>query len=76
VSLALRLLAAVADRDQTRQRRSCAGACGYVLKESAEGELIDAVRAALAGRSYFSPKVRRLLRAEHVEELRTAGGDE
>jgi len=53
-----------------------AGACGYVLKESAEGELIDAVRAALAGRSYFSPKVRRLLREEHVEELRSAGGDD
>jgi two-component system, NarL family, response regulator NreC len=53
-----------------------AGACGYVLKESAEGELIDAIRATLAGRSYFSPKVQRLLREEHVEQLRRAGADD
>src|SRR5262249_44634865 len=33
-----------------------AGARGYVLKESAEGELIAAIRAVRSGRSYFSPK--------------------
>jgi two-component system response regulator NreC len=47
-----------------------AGARAYVLKESAEGELIAAIRAVLAGRSYFSPKVSRLLREEHVERMR------
>ena len=50
-----------------------AGARGYVLKESAEGELIEAIRAVAAGRSYFSPKVRRLLEQEHVGRLRRAG---
>jgi RNA polymerase sigma factor (sigma-70 family) len=50
-----------------------AGARAYVLKESAEGELIEAIRAVLAGRSYFSPKVGRLLREEHVERMRREG---
>src|SRR5437879_3847903 len=34
-----------------------AGAHAYVLKESAEAELIEAIRAAHAGRTFFSPKV-------------------
>ena len=49
-----------------------AGARGYVLKESAEGELIAAVRAVAAGRTYFSPKVSRLLQQEHILQLRRA----
>jgi two-component system, NarL family, response regulator NreC len=53
-----------------------AGAHAYVLKESAESELIEAIRAVLAGRPYFSPKVRRVLEQEHVAELRRLGGDD
>jgi DNA-binding NarL/FixJ family response regulator len=53
-----------------------AGARAYVLKESAEGELIAAVRAVAAGRTYFSPKVADLLRKEHVERLRREGIDD
>ena len=34
-----------------------AGAAGYVLKESAANEIIDAVRAVRAGHRYLSPKV-------------------
>lgn len=49
-----------------------AGARGYVLKESAECELISAIRAVVGGGSFFSPKVRRLLQQEHVERLRRA----
>jgi len=37
-----------------------AGAYGYVLKESAGTELIDAIHAAVAGRTYFSQSVRDL----------------
>lgn len=44
-----------------------AGARAYVLKESAEHELIEAIHAVMAGRSYFSPKVRRLLQQERGE---------
>ena len=51
-----------------------AGARGYVLKESAESALIAAIRAAAASRSYFSPKVQRLLPQEHVERVRRSGG--
>jgi len=41
-----------------------AGALGYVLKESAEGELISAIRTVRSGRSFFSPKVKRLLQRQ------------
>jgi two-component system response regulator NreC len=34
-----------------------AGALGYVLKESADTELVDAVRAAYAGDSYLNPRL-------------------
>ena len=51
-----------------------AGARGYVLKESAEGELIAAIRAVRAGRSYFSPKVQRLLQQDHVAQVHRSGG--
>jgi two-component system response regulator NreC len=46
-----------------------AGARAYVLKESAEHELIAALRAAVSGKSFFSPKVRRLLQQEHAARL-------
>jgi two-component system, NarL family, response regulator NreC len=50
-----------------------AGARAYVLKESAEGELIAAIRAVAAGRTFFSPKVARLLQQDHVERMRRDG---
>jgi two-component system, NarL family, response regulator NreC len=34
-----------------------AGALGYVLKEAADSELVDAVRAAAAGQSYLNPRL-------------------
>jgi DNA-binding NarL/FixJ family response regulator len=34
-----------------------AGALGYVLKESASADVVDAVRAAYVGRQYLSPKI-------------------
>jgi two-component system response regulator NreC len=49
-----------------------AGARGYVLKESAESELIAAIRAIGAGKSFFSPKVSRLLQQEHIERIPVA----
>ena len=53
-----------------------AGARGYVLKESAESELIAAIRAVRQGKSFFSPKVSRLLQQEHVARIRAAGGQD
>jgi two-component system response regulator NreC len=34
-----------------------AGAIGYVLKEAADGELVEAVRRAAAGESYLNPRL-------------------
>jgi DNA-binding NarL/FixJ family response regulator len=50
-----------------------AGALGYVLKESAESELVCAIRAVITGKSFFSPKVKRILQQDHVERLQRAG---
>jgi DNA-binding NarL/FixJ family response regulator len=50
-----------------------AGARAYVLKESAESELIAAIRAAHTGRTFFSPKVQAALRGDHVAQLRRSG---
>ena len=41
------------------QRALKAGAFGYVLKDAAGNELIDAVRSLHAGKRYFSPQVAR-----------------
>jgi len=38
-----------------------AGARGYVLKSSAESEIVDAVHAVSQGKAFFSPKVSRIL---------------
>ena len=49
---------------------------GYILKESAEHELIAAIRAVIAGKSYFSPKVKRLLQQDHIARLQRSGGED
>jgi len=41
-----------------------AGALGYVLKESAESELIEAIRAAAAGDTYLNPRLGARVAAE------------
>jgi len=44
-----------------------AGALGYVLKQSAGSELVDAVRAAAAGETYLNPKLGAQLAAGPAE---------
>jgi two-component system response regulator NreC len=41
-----------------------AGATGYVLKQAADGELVQAVRLAAAGESYLNPRLGARLAAE------------
>jgi len=41
-----------------------AGALGYVLKQAADGELVQAVRMAAAGESYLNPRLGARLAAE------------
>jgi len=46
-----------------------AGARGYVLKESAEGDLINAIRLVSEGKSFFSPTVSRMLVQDYVRQM-------
>jgi two-component system response regulator NreC len=46
-----------------------AGALGYVLKDSADAELVKAVKAAIQGRSFFSPTATTVLLDEYRKSL-------
>lgn len=46
-----------------------AGARGYLLKESAEADLIHAIRSVHQGKSFFSPAVSRTLVEDYVRQL-------
>jgi DNA-binding NarL/FixJ family response regulator len=50
-----------------------AGARGYLLKDSAESDLIQAVRAVAAGKAYFSPAVSKILADDYVRQIREQG---
>jgi len=48
-----------------------AGAIGYVLKEAADGELVQAVRLAASGQTYLNPMLGARLAAEPAEPANT-----
>jgi two-component system response regulator NreC len=50
-----------------------AGATGYLLKDSADVDLIQAVAAVSQGKSFFSPTVARLMLDDHVRQLADRG---
>ncbi len=50
-----------------------AGARGYLLKDSAESDLVSAVRALSAGKAFFSPAVSRVLADDYVRQVRQRG---
>ncbi|HEY7172106.1 MAG TPA: response regulator transcription factor [Vicinamibacterales bacterium] len=50
-----------------------AGAQGYLLKDSADIELIKAVTAVSAGKSFFSPAVARVMLDDYVRHLAGKG---
>ncbi len=47
-----------------------AGASGYILKNSAEADLIRAVRSVAEGKSFFSPAISKMLLEDYVRQLR------
>jgi two-component system, NarL family, response regulator NreC len=49
------------------------GAKGYLLKDSAEGDLIEAIKAVHQGKTFFSPEISRMLVEDYVREIRTRG---
>lgn len=50
-----------------------AGARAYLLKESASSDLISAIGAVSQGKSFFSPKVSRILAEDYVRVLKQKG---
>jgi DNA-binding NarL/FixJ family response regulator len=50
-----------------------AGASGYLLKDSADVDLIEAVSAVSQGKSFFSPAVARLMLDDYVRQLSEKG---
>lgn len=50
-----------------------AGARAYLLKDATDEDLLPAVRAVAAGKSFFSPAVSGLLAEEYVRELQERG---
>jgi DNA-binding NarL/FixJ family response regulator len=46
-----------------------AGARAYLLKDSAEADLIRAIRAVCDGKSFFSPAVSKLLLEDYIRQL-------
>lgn len=53
-----------------------AGARAYLLKDSAEADLITAIRAITEGKSFFSPAVRQLLKEDYMRQLAEMGAED
>jgi DNA-binding NarL/FixJ family response regulator len=53
-----------------------AGAKGYLLKDSLRSDMVEAIRAAAHGRSYFTRKVSRILQEDYVREMERRGVDD
>ena len=53
-----------------------AGARAYLLKDSAEADLIQAIYAIREGKSFFSPAVRRILKEDYMRQLNEVGAED
>jgi DNA-binding NarL/FixJ family response regulator len=53
-----------------------AGARGYLLKDSAEADLIAAIRAVHSGKSFFSPAISKLMVEDYMRQMRQRGVDD
>ncbi len=53
-----------------------AGARAYLLKDAMKAELIAAIRSVAEGRSFFSPRISRILQEDYVEALGRKGSDD
>ena len=50
-----------------------AGAKGYLLKDSSEGDLLEAIKIVSDGKAFFSPEVSRMLAEDYVREMKLRG---
>jgi len=53
-----------------------AGARAYLLKDSAEADLIAAIQAIMKGQSFFSPAVRKILKEDYMRQLDEMGAED
>ena len=53
-----------------------AGAKGYLLKDSPEGDLIEAIKAVHQGKTFFGPEISKMLVEDYVREIRTRGAED
>jgi two-component system, NarL family, response regulator NreC len=53
-----------------------AGARAYLLKDSAEADLLEAIHAIRGGKSFFSPAVRRILKEDYIRQLEEMGAED
>jgi len=53
-----------------------AGAKGYLLKDSAEADLIRAIHAVAEGKSFFSPAVSKVLLDDYMRKLQRSGAED
>lgn len=53
-----------------------AGARAYLLKDSAEADLLAAVRALTEGKSFFSPAISRILVEDYMRQLENRGAED
>lgn len=53
-----------------------AGARAYLLKDSAEADLLRAIGAVMEGKSFFSPAVSKVLLEDHLRKLSRSGAED
>jgi DNA-binding NarL/FixJ family response regulator len=64
-------------RDETYILRALkAGVRGYLLKDSAQSDLVRAIRAVADGKSFFSPAVSKVLLEDYVRKLQRSGAED
>jgi DNA-binding NarL/FixJ family response regulator len=53
-----------------------AGAKGYLLKDSAESDLIKAIEVLNKGKAFFSPEISKVLAEDYVREINVRGAED
>ena len=52
------------------------GARGYLLKDSAESDLIQAIKVVSEGKAFFSPEISKVLAEDYVREINLRGAED
>jgi two-component system response regulator NreC len=52
------------------------GVKGYVLKDSAEGDRMEAIKVVHQGKTFFSPEISKMLVEDYVREIRNRGTED